>query len=158
MTVSEILIAFFLSFGFSMLISLIAHKATDISYTPGDATKAAEELVKQMKECDELARSFEQIDGNAILNDYVRKWQDGVMRLTSVTEPLKTVLMYHGEEICLEKARLLQKDGIGLVADWAKPLRTVKLSDHSQRCRCSYCDTLNDHETGVCDRCGAPLP
>ena len=24
--------------------------------------------------------------------------------------------------------------------------------------RCAYCDTLNDHETGVCDRCGAPLP
>jgi hypothetical protein len=23
--------------------------------------------------------------------------------------------------------------------------------------RCAYCDTLNDHETGVCDRCGAPL-
>lgn len=158
MTVSEILIAFFLSFGFSMLISLIAHKATDISYTPGDATKAAEELVKQMNECDELARSFEQIDGNAILNDYVRKWQDGVMRLTSVTEPMKTVLMYHGEEISLEKARLLQKDGIGLAADWTKPFRTAKLSDHPHRCRCAYCDTLNDHETGVCDRCGAPLP
>lgn len=141
-----------------MLISLIAYKATDISYTPGDATKAAEELVKQMKTCEEMARSFEQIDGNAILNDYVRKWQDGVMRLTSVTEPMKTVLMYHGEEISLEKARLLQKDGIGLVADWDKPLRTVKLSDHSHRCKCAYCDTLNDHETGVCDRCGAPLP
>lgn len=158
MTVSEILIAFFLSFGASMLISLIAYKATGISYTPGDATKAAEELVKQMKTCEEMARSFEQIDGNAILNDYVRKWKDGVMRLSSVTEPLKTVLMYHGEEISLEKAKLLQKDGIGLVADWDKPLRTVKLSDHSRRCRCAYCDTLNDHETGVCDRCGAPLP
>jgi hypothetical protein len=157
LTVSEILIAFFLSFGISMLISLIAHKATDISYTPGDETKAAEELVKQMKECDELARSFEQIGGNAILNDYDRKWQDGVMRLSSVTEPLKTVLMYHGEEISLEKARLLQKDGIGFVADWAEPLRTVKLSDHPHRCKCAYCDTLNDHETGVCDRCGAPL-
>ena len=141
-----------------MLIRLIAYKATDISYTPGDATKAAEELVKQMKACKEMARSFEQIDGNAILNDYVRKWQDGVMRLSSVTEPMKTVLMYHGEEISLEKARLLQKDGIGLVADWNKPLCTVKLSDHSHRCRCAYCDTLNDHETGVCDRCGAPLP
>lgn len=23
--------------------------------------------------------------------------------------------------------------------------------------RCAYCETLNDHETGVCDRCGAPL-
>ena len=102
-----------------MLISLIAYKATDISYTPGDATKAAEELVKQMKACEEMARSFEQIDGNAILND---------------------------------------KDGIGFAADWNKPLRTVKLSDHSHRCRCAYCDTLNDHETGVCDRCGAPLP
>lgn len=157
MTVSEILVAFFLSFGASMLISLIAYKATDISYTPCDATKAAEELVKQMKECDELARSFEQIDGNAILNDYVRKWQDGVRCLSPVTEPTKTVLMYHGEEISLEKARLLQKDGIGLVADWAKPLHTVKISDHSHRCRCAYCDTLNDHETGVCDRCGAPL-
>lgn len=157
MTVSEILIAFFLSFGVSMLISLIAYKATGISYTTGDATKAAEELVKQMKTCEEMARSFEQIDGNAILNDYVRKWQDGVMRLTSVTEPMKTVLMYHGEEISLEKARLIQKDGIGFAADWDKLLRTVKLSDHSHRCRCAYCDTLNDHETGVCDRCGAPL-
>lgn len=24
--------------------------------------------------------------------------------------------------------------------------------------RCAYCDTINDHSTGVCDRCGAPLP
>ncbi len=120
---------------------------------------ANEETVSSaMKKCDEIARSFEQIDGNAILDDYVKKWQDGVMmRLSSVTEPMKTVLMYHGEEISLEEARLLQKDGIGLVADWAKPLSTVKLSDHSHRCKCAYCDTLNDHEIGVCDRCGAPL-
>lgn len=124
MTVSDILIAFFLSFGFSMLISLIAYKATGISYAPGDATKAAEELTKQMKEFDEIAMSFEQIDMDAILDDFVMKWQDG----------------------------------IGFAADWDKPLRTVKLSDHSNRCRCAYCGTLNDHETGVCDRCGAPLP
>ena len=120
-----------------------------------DKMKIANE--ETIKKFDKMARSFEQIDGNAILNDYVRKWQDGVRRLSPVTEPTKTVLMYHGEEISLEKARLLQKDGIGLVADWAKPLRTVKLSDHPHRCRCAYCDTLNDHETGVCDRCGAPL-
>lgn len=68
------------------------------------------------------------------------------------------VLQYHGKDVSVGTARLLQEDGIGLVADWAKPLRTVKLSDHSHRCRCAYCDTLNDHETGVCDRCGAPLP
>lgn len=155
MTVSEILIAFFLSFGISMLISLIAYKATD--YKPGYLTKAANEIAEAKNEIADLEKQLRQIDGNAILDDYVRKWQEGVMRLSSVAEPMKTVLMYHGEEISLGEARLLQKDGIGLVADWANPLRTVKLSDHSQRCKCAYCDTLNDHETGVCDRCGAPL-
>ena len=119
---------------------------------------ANEETVSSaMKKCDEIARSFEQIDGNAILNDYVWKWQGGVMRLSSATEPTETVLMYQGEEISLEKARLIQKHGISLVADW-EPLRTVELSDHSNRCKCAYCDTINDHSTGVCDRCGAPLP
>lgn len=106
---------------------------------------------------DEIDKAFEQIDHYAVMDDYVRKWQDGVMRLSSVTEPTKTVLMYHGEENSLEKARLLQKDGIGLVADWAKPLRTVKLSDHSHRCKCAYCGCTNDHIYGTCDYCGAPL-
>ena len=118
---------------------------------------ANEETVSSaMKKCDEIARSFEQIDGNAIMNDYVRKWQDGVMRLSSETQPTKTVQMYHGGENSLEKARLLQKHGIALVADW-EPLRTVELSDHSHRCKCAYCDTMNDHIYGTCDYCGAPL-
>ena len=123
MTVSEILIAFFLSFGASMLISLIAYKATDISYTPGDATKAAEELVKQM---DDLEASFRRIDGNGML-------------------------------------RIVDRDGIGLVSDWREsvkpsPPTTASCVTSASYKRCAYCDTLNDHETGVCDRCGAPLP
>ena len=32
------------------------------------------------------------------------------------------------------------------------------LPSNKPSCKCAYCDTLNDHETGVCDRCGAPLP
>lgn len=137
------------------VIGLIATIIRDWIYKKEIANEEA--VSSAMKKCDEIARLYEQIDGNAILNDYVRKWQDGVMSLSSVTEPTKTVLMYHGEEISLETARLLQKDGIGLVADWAKPLRTVKLSDHFHSCKCAYCDTINDHVTGVCDRCGAPL-
>ena len=31
------------------------------------------------------------------------------------------------------------------------------LPSNEPSCKCAYCDTLHDHETGVCDRCGAPL-
>lgn len=86
-----------------MLISLIAHKATGISYTPGDATKAAEELVKQMNE---IAYSID--------------WEN-----TIETKP--------------------------------SPPTTASCVTSASYKRCAYCDTLNDHETGVCDRCGAPL-
>lgn len=123
MTVSEVLIAFFLSFGLSMLISFIAYKATDISYTPGDATKAAEELVKQM---DDLEASFRRIDGNGML-------------------------------------RIVDRGGIGLLREnviETKPFPSTTAScvTSASYKRCAYCDTLNDHVTGVCDRCGAPLP
>ena len=123
MTVSEILIAFFLSFVISMLISFIAHKATDISYTPGDAAKAAEELVKQM---DDLEASIRRIDGNGML-------------------------------------RIVDRGGIGLLREnviETKPFppTTASCVTSASYKRCAYCDTINDHDTGVCDRCGAPLP
>ena len=119
MTVSEILIAFFLSFGISMLISFIAHKATDT----GDAAKAAEELVKQM---DDLEASIRRIDGNGML-------------------------------------RIVDRGGIGILREnviETKPFPTTTAScvTSASYKRCAYCDTLNDHDTGVCDRCGAPLP
>lgn len=118
MTVSEILIAFFLSFGVSMLISLIAYKATDISYAPGDATKAAEELVKQMNEIEELQNNLLTfVDRGGI-----GLWRENVIK----TKP--------------------------------SPPTTVSCVTSASYKRCAYCDTLNDHETGVCDRCGAPLP
>ena len=123
MTVSDILIAFFLSFGISMLISFIAYKATDISYTPGDATKAAEELVKNM---DDLEASFRRIDGNGMLIS-VDRGGIGLLRENVIkTKPFPTTTAF-----CVTSASYK---------------------------RCAYCDTLNDHETGVCDRCGAPLP
>lgn len=122
MTVSEILVAFFLSFVTSMLIAFIAYKATDISYTPGDAAKAAEELVKQM---DDLEASIRRIDGNGML-------------------------------------RIVDRGGIGLLREnviETKPFppTTASCVTSASYKRCAYCDTLNDHETGVCDRCGAPL-
>lgn len=122
MTVSEILIAFFLSFGISMLISLIAYKATDISYTQGDATKAAEELVKQMNEIEELQVI---IRNNLHVFDNrggIGLWRENVIE----TKP--------------------------------SPPTTISCVTSASYKRCAYCDTLNDHETGVCDRCGAPLP
>lgn len=103
MTVSEILIAFFLSFMISMLIAFITYKATDISYTPGDADKAAEELVKQMNK---IAHSID-----------------------------------------LENA----------IETKPSPPTTASCVTSASHKRCAYCDTLNDHVTGVCDRCGAPL-
>lgn len=123
MTVSEIFIAFFLSFGFSMLISLIAYKATDISYTPGDATKAAEELEKEMNEIKYIEADIRRLAGNAVI-----------------------------------------KSVEGLVVDWDNAIKTKPSPPTTVSCvtsasykRCAYCDNLNDHETGVCDRCGAPL-
>ena len=123
MTVREILIAFFLSFGISMLISLISYKATDISYTPGDATKAAEELVKQM---DDLEASFRRIGGNGMLRIVDRGG------------------------ICLLRESVIETK--------PSPPTTTSCVTSASHKRCAYCDTLNDHETGVCDRCGAPLP
>lgn len=123
MTVSEILIAFFLSFGFSMLISLIAHKATDISYTPGDATKAAEELTKQMNEIEELEENI-----RINLLAFVDRGGIGLWRESGVIETKPS------------------------------PPTTASCVTSVSYKRCAYCDTLNDHETGVCDRCGAPLP
>jgi uncharacterized paraquat-inducible protein A len=108
----------------SMLIAFIAYKATDISYTPGVATKAAEELVKQMNEIEELQENIRN------------------------TLPVAV-------ERCV----------IGLSVDWERAIET-KLSPppttawcvtSASHKRCAYCDTLNDHSTGVCDRCGAPL-
>ena len=122
MTVSDILIAFFLPV-FFLVIRLIAHKATGISYTPGDATKAAEELVKQM---DDLEASFRRIDGNGMLIS-VDRGGIGLLRENVIeTKPF--------------------------------PPTTASCVTSASYKRCAYCDTLNDHETGVCDRCGAPLP
>ena len=38
-----------------------------------------------------------------------------------------------------------------------KPTTDTNVTTYGHK-RCAYCDTLNDHDTGVCDRCGAPLP
>lgn len=34
---------------------------------------------------------------------------------------------------------------------------TGTLHPDKPKYKCQYCDTLHDHITGVCDRCGAPL-
>lgn len=119
----EIIKAAVLSLAAMGVICYIAHKATDISYTPGDATKAAEELVKQM---DDLEASIRRIDGNGML-------------------------------------RIVDRGGIGLLREnviETKPFppTTASCVTSASYKRCAYCDTLNDHDTGVCDRCGAPLP
>lgn len=120
MTVIDTLIAFFISAGFSIVMGFIMWK-TD--HVPGNAAKAAEELVKQM---DDLEASFRRIDGNGML-------------------------------------RIVDRGGIGLLREnviETKPFPTTTAScvTSASYKRCAYCDTLNDHETGVCDRCGAPLP
>lgn len=96
-----IVIAFAASFAFSLAISFLCCKTTD--YVPGDATKAAEELVKQMNK---IAHSID--------------WEN-----TIETKP--------------------------------SPPATASCVTSAPHKRCAYCDTLNDHVTGVCDRCGAPL-
>ena len=50
-------------------------------------------------------------------------------------------------------------DSVGKSNTHTKPRKPTK-DTNATTCgkkRCAYCDTLNDHETGVCDRCGAPL-
>lgn len=34
---------------------------------------------------------------------------------------------------------------------------TGTLHHYEPKYKCQYCDTVHDHRTGVCDRCGAPL-
>lgn len=33
----------------------------------------------------------------------------------------------------------------------------IDIKPYKPEYKCPYCDTLHDHRTGVCDRCGAPL-
>lgn len=100
MTAIDTLIAFFVSAGFSIVMGFIMWKT---NHVPGNAAKAAEELVKQMNEIANL--------------------------------------------VCLEST----------IETKPSPPTTVSCVTSASYKRCAYCDTLNDHETGVCDRCGAPL-
>lgn len=122
MDVIDTIIAFAASFAFSLAISFLCWKTTD--YVPGDATKAAEELEKEMNEIEHIEADIRMLAGNAVI-----------------------------------------KSVEGLLVDWDNAIKTKPYPPTTSSCvtsashkRCSYCDTLNDHVTGVCDRCGAPLP
>lgn len=52
----------------------------------------------------------------------------------------------------------LSVDGERKIKTKPSPPTTASCVTSASYKRCAYCDTLNDHETGVCDRCGAPLP
>ncbi len=86
----------------------------------------------------------------------------------------------HGNDVSWEEAQIAEQDGF--YVDWAYHLTatlpnsenltfTIKGNaelnaiesglgrcyNYEPSCKCAYCDTINDHVTGVCDRCGAPL-
>lgn len=64
----------------------------------------------------------------------------------------------------LVKSFLLRKttdhvpgDATKAAKELVKQTTTVSCVTSASHKRCAYCDTISDHVTGVCDRCGAPL-
>ena len=175
MTVIEIIKAAVISLAAMGVIYYIAYKATD--YTPGDLTKAANEFVEAKNEIADLEKQLRQIDGNALITDWANRFaqtardaaldSEKMVSLASKYEN-KLVGMYRGEKITPEERRVRVSDGRGgyvfITPTEATSIRTDSIGNvlertkYTIRCRCAYCDTINDHETGVCDRCGAPLP
>jgi hypothetical protein len=160
--VIEIIKAAVLSLAAMGVICYIAYKATD--YAPGDLTKAANEIVKAKNEIADLEKQLRQIDGNALITDWANRITQTARDAAIDSEKMvnlaskyqnKLVYTYHGKEVSWEEAKLHNLDDS---SPWLLPVSSYGTHDKKGTCRCAYCDTLNDHETGVCDRCGAPLP
>ena len=145
----EIIKAAVISLAAMGVICYIAYKATD--YAPGDLTKAADEIVKAKNEIADLEKQLRQIDGNALITDWANRLAQTAHDAAIDSEKMvnlaskyqnNLVYTYHVKEAsCEGKLHILNEE-----------------YNKNRKRRCAYCDTLNDHETGVCDRCGAPLP
>lgn len=175
MTVIEIIKAAVISLAAMGVIYFISYKATD--YKPGDLTKAANEIAEAKNEIADLEKQLRQIDGNALITDWANRFAQTAHDVAIDSEKMvslaskyenKLVSMYRGEKMTPEERRVRVFDGRGgyvfVTPTEATSIRTDSIGNVLERtkytihCRCSYCDTINDHETGVCDRCGAPLP
>ena len=174
MTVIEIIKASVISLAAMGVICYIAYKATD--YTPGDLTKAANEIVEAKNEIADLEKQLRQIDGNALITDWANRFaqtardaaidSEKMVSLASKYEN-KLIGMYRGEKITPEERRVRVFDGRGgyvfVTPTEATSIRTdtignvLERTKYTFRCRCAYCGCTNDHIYGTCDYCGAPL-
>lgn len=126
--------------------------------------KKCQDVYNEIEESvDSLSEQLRQIDGNALITDWVNRISQTARDAAIDSEKMvnlaskyqnKLVYTYHGKEVSWEEAKL---HTINYSSPWLLPVSAYGTHDKKGTCRCAYCDTLNDHETGVCDRCGAPL-
>lgn len=81
--------------------------------------------------------------------DWITEAEEETRRIKQEIEMLKTYEVFSNAAYSVGKINTHTKP--------RKPTTDTNVTTYGHK-RCAYCDTLNDHETGVCDRCGAPLP
>lgn len=80
--------------------------------------------------------------------DWITEAEEETHRIKREIEMLKSYEFFANAAYGIGKTNVHTKP--------SKPTTDTNVATCGKK-RCAYCDTLNDHETGVCDRCGAPL-
>ena len=80
--------------------------------------------------------------------DWITEAEEETYRIKREIEMLKSYEVFANAAYGIGKTNVHTKP--------SKPTTDTNVTTCGKK-RCAYCDTLNDHVTGVCDRCGAPL-
>lgn len=80
--------------------------------------------------------------------DWITEAEEETRRIKREIEMLKTYEVFANAAYGISKTNVHTKP--------SKPTTDTNVTTYGHK-RCAYCDTINDHDTGVCDRCGAPL-
>lgn len=80
--------------------------------------------------------------------DWITEAEEETRSIKQEIEMLKTYEVFSNAAYSVGKSNTHTKP--------SKPTTDTNVTTGGKK-RCAYCDTLNDHVTGVCDRCGAPL-